>query len=129
MENTELQQDVQECSRNEMIMIIVEKLWNTETQILHDDYQLHLQILQDQEDVKVINQKRIEKRKQTQIESERRTLAKKGKIKVELLTPEERELLLERLRAIRIDKDAILTTKPDRRKNRAIKVKAILPLK
>ena len=46
-----------------MIMIIVEKLWNTETQILHDDYQLHLQILQDQKDVKVINQKRIEKRK------------------------------------------------------------------
>ena len=45
------------------------------------------------------------------------------------MTPEERELLLERLRAIRIDKDAILTTKPDRRKNRAIKVKAILPLK
>ena len=42
-----------------MIMIIVEKLWNTETQILHDDYQ----ILQDQKDVKVINQKRIEKRK------------------------------------------------------------------
>ena len=41
--------------------------------------------------MKVINQKRIEKRKQTQIESERRTLAKKGKIKVELLTPEERE--------------------------------------
>ena len=79
--------------------------------------------------MKIINQKRIEKRKQTQIESERRTLAKKGKIKVELLTPEERELLLERLRAIRIDKDAILTTKPDRRKNRAIKVKAILPLK
>ena len=42
--------------------------------------------------MKVINQKRIKKRKQTQIESERRTLAKKGKIKVELLTPEEREL-------------------------------------
>ena len=112
-----------------MIMILVEKLWNTETQILHDDHQLHMQILQDQEDVKVINQKRIEKRKQTRIEKERRSLSKKGKIKVELLTPEERELLLERLRAIRIDKDAILTTKPDRRKNRAIKVKAILPLK
>ena len=46
-----------------------------------------------------------------------------------MLTPEERELLLERLRAIRIDKDAIMTVKPDRRKNKAIKVKAILPLK
>ena len=45
MENTELQKDVKECSRNEMIMIIVEKLWNTETQILYDVHKLHLQVL------------------------------------------------------------------------------------
>ena len=110
-------------------MVLVEKLWNTETFILYDVNKLHMQILQDQEDAIGINQKRIEKRKQTQVERERRILAKKGKIKVELLTPEERETLLERLRAVPINKDAIMTVKPDRRKNSAIKIKAILPLK
>ena len=129
MENTELKQDVIECNRNEMILILVEKLWNTETQILYDVNKLHMQVIKDQDDAIGINQKRIEKRKQTQIESERRALVKKGKIKVELLTAEEREMLLQRLREVSINKDAIMTAKPDRRKNRAIRVKAILPLK
>ena len=38
-------------------------------------------------------------------------------------------MLLQRLREVSINKDAIMTAKPDRRKNRSIRVKAILPLK
>ena len=48
-----------------MILILVEKLWNTETQILYDVNKLHMQVIKDQDDAIGINQKRIEKRKQT----------------------------------------------------------------
>ena len=90
---------------------------------------MHLKLINDQDAAIGINQKRIEKRKQTQIEKERRTLSKKGKIKVELLTPEEREILLDRLRRVNIDKDALLTVRKNKRRNIGIKVKAVLPLK
>ena len=129
MENTELKQDVIECNKFEMILVLVEKLWNAETQILYDEQQLHMKLISDQDAMLGINQRRMQKWKDRQVEKGRQEMQKTGKIKVELLTPEERQMLLDQLRKINIDKDALLTVPKKNRRSIAIKVKAILPLK
>jgi hypothetical protein len=124
MEKSEIEGEEIECNEFEIRMVIVEKIWAAEIEIAHDDQLLHMRKMREIENELGYNQKFEE----SAMEKERRKLKKKGKIKLELLTVEERNILLNNLRNISLKDDSFLL-KSKIARTKGIKVKAILPLK
>jgi hypothetical protein len=111
-----------ECNEAEMMLVIAEALWNADLEVYRDAKGIADKMMMQEE----VWLGRNERAVAHEIGKQRRLAVKKGKVDTELLTSEEKMILLHNLRKIKVDNSGFSILK--NRRKRGIKVCAILPM-